>query len=126
MCILPKSMLIYMFKQAPIQLQLNSSPRRSNGNQRRNLHCVLVLYEQTTVGRPCLHVLHVCVLIEMQYLNLVHLLKCKVVTSTAIPGGPDENLYLSWFNPSQQLSTTEPLTHFPPTQSYGEDNQKKK
>lgn len=93
-------MLIYMFKQAPIQLQLNSSPRRSNGNQRRNLHWVLVFYKQTTVGRPCLHVLHMCVLIEMQYLNLVHLLKCNVVTSTAIPEGPDENLYLSRLIPA--------------------------
>ena len=33
---------------------------------------------------------------------------------------------VSWFNPSQQLSTTQPLTHCPPTPGMGERIRKKK
>ena len=46
----------------------------------------------------------------------------------SLPGQPVPVLGhpLSWFNPSQQLSTTQPLTHSPPIQWDGGENQEKK
>ena len=69
---------------------------------------------------------------------------CEELTPTPIPrppappgGGGRENrewgwagkeggVGVSWFNPSQQPSTTQPLTHSPPIQWDGGENQEKK
>ena len=59
----------------------------------------------------------------VSYVRIDHYTLTNMTASSAIT---NSFMQMSWFNPSQQLSTTQPLTHSPPTQWDGGENQEKK